>query len=215
MTANNWFFQLLILTKNNLNQKIMKQLTFIFTLCFSLSLYAQNNSTSINMNINMNLEGNTNSQPEPNQNSNMNINFNIEDNNNSGNTLPAQSQPVSNAKQPQPKPQVVYVSGYNGKIGCTPPVNSERLEDMAKTVENQTFNDDKVRVTKQIIRTNCITLDQLIVLLNNFDWDDGKLEIAKFAYDYVYDLENYYKVYNLFTFSSSGEELDEYIQDRN
>ena len=45
---------------------------------------------------------------------------------------------------------------------------------MAKTVKNQTFGDDKVRVTKQIVRSNCITLDQLIVLLNEFDWDDGK-----------------------------------------
>ena len=188
----------------------MKHLTFIFIVCFSLSLYAQNNSTSINMNINMNLESNTNNQSEPNQNSNMNINFNIEENN-QGQSSPSQNQAVSNPTKPEP----VYVSGYNGKIGCTPPVNSERLEDMAKTVENQTFSDDKVRVTKQIIRTNCITLDQLIVLLNNFDWDDGKLEIAKFAYDYVYDLENYYKIYDLFTFSSSGEELEEYIQDRN
>ena len=50
--------------------------------------------------------------------------------------------------------------------------------------------------------------------MNEFDWDDGKLEIAKFAYDYVYDLENYYKVYNLFTFSSSGEELEEFIQSK-
>ena len=119
------------------------------------------------------------------------------------------------ATTPTKQPEVIYVSGYSGKIGCTPPVNSERLEDMAKTVKNQTFGDDKVRVTKQIVRSNCITLDQLIVLLNEFDWDDGKLEIAKFAYDHVYDLENYYKVYNLFTFSSSGEELDEFIQSKN
>ena len=186
----------------------MKQITFIFLLFFSLSLHAQNNSTSINMNINMNIDGNTNNQADPNQNSNMNINFNVEENHQGHSS---QNQAVSSPKEPAP----VYVSGYNGKVGCTPPVNSERLEDMAKTVDNQTFNDDKVRVTKQIIRTNCITLDQLIVLLNNFDWDDGKLEIAKFAYDYVYDLENYYKVYNLFTFSSTGEELEEYIQSRN
>ena len=86
---------------------------------------------------------------------------------------------------------------------------------MANTIENQSFSDDKVRVSKQIIRTNCITLDQLLQLLEQFDFDGGKLEIAKFAYDYVYDLENYYKVYNVFSFSSSGKELDEYIQSEN
>lgn len=183
----------------------MKHLTFIFTLFLSLGLSAQNGSTSINMNINMNIEDNTQSQPEPTHNSNMNINFNVQESNT---TQPA-PEPVQTTK-----PEPVHVSGYTGKVGCTPPTSAERVEDMAKTVEKQTFNDDKVRVTKQIIRTNCMTLDQLLILLNNFDWDDGKLEIAKFAYDYVYDLENYYKVYDLFTFSSSGEELEEFLDSK-
>jgi hypothetical protein len=182
----------------------MKHLHIIFILFFSLGLTAQNNSSiNMNINMNMNMDGNTN-QPATNQNTDMNINLNMEEN--------SQSQPATNQNTtPSTNTQTVYVSGYNGKVGCTPPVSSERIEDMAKTVEKQTFNDDKVRVTKQIIRTNCITLDQLVVILNKFDWDDGKLEIAKFAYNYVYDLENYYKVYDLFTFSSSGKELEEFL----
>ena len=188
----------------------MKQLSLIFMMCLSLSIYAQNNSTSINMNINMNLDATSGDMPETQQNSDMNINLNIEETQQGHSNTSHTQATTTTTKQPE----VIYVSGYSGKIGCTPPVNSERLEDMAKTVKNQTFGDDKVRVTKQIVRSNCITLDQLIILLNEFDWDDGKLEIAKFAYDHVYDLENYYKVYNLFTFSSSGEELDEFIQSK-
>ena len=186
----------------------MKHLTFIFILFLSLGLSAQNGSTSINMNINMNIEDNTQSQPEPTHNSNMNVNFNVQESNT--------TQPQTSRPEPvqTTKPEPVYVSGYTGKVGCTPPTSAERVEEMAKTVEKQTFNDDKVRVTKQIIRTNCMTLDQLVILLNNFDWDDGKLEIAKFAYDYVYDLENYYKVYDLFTFSSSGKELEEFLDSK-
>ena len=183
---------------------------YILTFCFFISLcsLAQNNSGSINMNINMSFESNEQNSAQPNQNTNMNIS--IED------SYQEQPAPVEQTAQPQneTKPEPVYVSGYSGKIGCTPPTSTERIESMAKTVENQSFGDDKVRVTKQILRTNCITLDQLIVILNKFDWDDGKLEIAKFAYDYVYDLENYYKVYDLFSFSSSGEELEEFLDNR-
>jgi len=178
-------------------------LTISFVL-FSLILNAQNNS-SINMNINMNIETTDESAPS---NSDMNVNFNIQE---------TQTQPAQNTSAPantSSTTEVVYVSGYSGKIGCTPPLSADRLSSMAKTVEKQTFGDDKVRVTKQIIRTNCLTLDQLIVILNKFDWDDGKLEIAKFAYDYVYDLENYYMVYDLFTFSSSGEELEEFLNSK-
>lgn len=180
-------------------------LTISFVL-FSLILNAQNNS-SINMNINMNIENTDENAPS---NSDMNVNFNIQE---------TQTQPAQNTSAPANTPstnttEVVYVSGYSGKIGCTPPLSADRVSSMAKTVEKQTFGDDKVRVTKQIIRTNCLTLDQLIVILNKFDWDDGKLEIAKFAYDYVYDLENYYMVYDLFTFSSSGEELEEFLNSK-
>lgn len=167
---------------------------------------AQNNP-SINMNINMNIDGGSaQEEQEPSHNSNMNINFNVQETK----TAPPQANPIKSTQK-----KVIYVSGYTGKVGCTPPTSAKRIEDMAKTIKDKTFNDDKVRVTKQIIRTNCITLDQLIVLLKNFDWDDGKLEIAKFAYDYVYDIENYYKIYGLFTFSSSGEELEEYINSKN
>ena len=45
-------------------------------------------------------------------------------------------------------------------------------------------------------------------------FDEDQLELAKFAYDHVYDLENYYKVYDVFSFSKSGEELEEYIENR-
>lgn len=187
----------------------MKHLSFILILLFSLNLTAQDNSSinmNINMNMNMSIEGNTN-QPETQQSTDMNIDLNMQEN--------SQTQTHTNQNvAPSTTTQTVYVSGYNGEVGCSPPVSSERIEDMSKTVEKQTFNDDKVRVTKQIIRSNCITLDQLIIILNKFDWDDGKLEIAKFAYDYVYDLENYYKVYDLFTFSSSGKELEEFLDSK-
>ena len=83
-----------------------------------------------------------------------------------------------------------------------------------KPLKTQTFGDDKVRVTKQIVRINCITLDQHC-FVERFDWDDGKLEIAKFAYDHVYDLENYYKNIICLHLVVAEKKLDEYIQSKN
>ena len=42
--------------------------------------------------------------------------------------------------------------------------------------------------------------------------ESTKLEFAKYAYKRTYDIENYYKVNDAFTFESSIEELDAYIQ---
>jgi hypothetical protein len=50
--------------------------------------------------------------------------------------------------------------------------------------------------------------------LEEVAFDEGQLELAKFAYDHVDDLENYFEVYGVFSFSSSSEELDEFIENQ-
>lgn len=108
---------------------------------------------------------------------------------------------------------VVYVPGYEGEIGCVPPVTPERYESMLQAVKNQDFDDNKLRVAKQIIKQNaCLTVNQLVGILKLFDFERNKLELAKFAYHYVYDIENYYKVNNVFDFDSSIKKLDAYIK---
>ncbi len=111
-------------------------------------------------------------------------------------------------------PDVVYVPGYNGEIGCQPPLSSDRFRAMLTTIENQDFENSKARVAKQIIDSNCMTTENIVAILNLFDFDDTKLEIAKYAYDYVYDVENYYLVNNVFDFDANVKELDEYIRNK-
>jgi len=152
-------------------------------------------------------------------NNGMNINMNMGDgmniNMNMGNTQQQSTTQTTVMTNTAPQTQVVYVTGYIGKVGCTPPVSEQRFNQMINSVKNQSFSDDKQRVTKQIVKSNCMTVDQLVDLLNEFSFDDGKLDTAKFAYDYIYDVENYFKVFDVFSFSSSGEKLEEYINGRN
>jgi hypothetical protein len=51
-------------------------------------------------------------------------------------------------------------------------------------------------------------------ILQLFTFEDNKLELAKFAYDYCIDRENYYRVNDVFTFSSSKDELSRFLQGR-
>ena len=130
---------------------------------------------------------------------NININNNSNSNSNSGTN--------SNGNN-------IYVPGYIGEVGCTPPLSSNRFNSMLNTIEKQSFSDSKLKVAKQILRSNCVTVNHLIKILELFDFEDTKLKLAKFAYDYVYDIENYYKVNNVFSFDSSVDELDRYIRNR-
>ena len=51
-------------------------------------------------------------------------------------------------------------------------------------------------------------------MLGVFSFEDSRLDFAKFAYDRTHDIGNYYKVNEGFTFESSIEELNDFIQSR-
>ncbi len=113
---------------------------------------------------------------------------------------------------PADKPNVYQMPGYNGKIGCPWPMSDQDFEDAKNSVNSKTFEDTKLTVAKQITGSNCLLCAQVKEMMMLFTFEDSKLEFAKFAYDYVYDLNNYYKLNDAFTFSSSVDELDEYIR---
>ena len=128
---------------------------------------------------------------------------------------PQQTVPATTVvTQPSQPVEIIYVEGYTGRIGCERPVDSDRFSGMMETISDASFSDDKARIAKQILRSNCLVIEQLVEILEEITFDEGQLDLAKFAYEHIYDLENYYQVYGVFSFSSSGEKLDEYIRDQ-
>ncbi|HPD54724.1 MAG TPA: DUF4476 domain-containing protein, partial [Bacteroidia bacterium] len=72
----------------------------------------------------------------------------------------------------------------------------------------------KLTIAKQVIQNNCLTADQVRETMTLFDFENTKLDFAKFAYDRTYDRANYYKVNDAFEFESSIEDLNRYIGGR-
>lgn len=94
-------------------------------------------------------------------------------------------------------------------------IGREQFEDMIESVRKETFNSTKLTIAKSIIKGNpCFMTTQVRDLVKEFSFESGKLEIAKFAYEYTIDKENYYRVADVFGFSSSKEELLQYIESR-
>ena len=58
------------------------------------------------------------------------------------------------------------------------------------------------------------TTQQIVQMVNVLSFDDNRLELAKAAYDSCVDRENYYKVVDAMTYSSTKEKLREYILKR-
>ncbi len=115
---------------------------------------------------------------------------------------------------PAPEPAVYHMPGYSGPVGCPYPMSTSEFEEAKTSIASKGFEDTKMTLAKQIGGSRCFTADQVKQLMALFSFEDNKLDLAKFAYDHTYDIGNYYKVNDAFSFESSVEELNEYIKSR-
>jgi hypothetical protein len=110
------------------------------------------------------------------------------------------------------KPDHYVMQGYNGAIGCPWPMSEGDFNSAKGSISSKPFEENKLTIAKQIIGSNCLTCGQVKQIMTLFSFEQTKLDFAKYAYGYTYDLGNYYKLNDAFTFSSSIDELNAYIQ---
>jgi Domain of unknown function (DUF4476) len=117
------------------------------------------------------------------------------------------------APSPTPVP-VVYLPGYSGKIGCPVPISNGDFSDLKATISSKTFEETKFTIAKQVLNDRCMFVSQVKEIVMQFTFEQTRLDFAKYAYDRTYDVSNYFKVNDAFTFESSIEELNDYIDSR-
>lgn len=109
-------------------------------------------------------------------------------------------------------PDQYILPGYNGPYGCPRPMTPGDFEQAKTSIRSKNFEDSKLTIAKQIIQSNCLLSSQVKEIMLLFSFEDTRLNFAKFAYAYTLDLRNYYKLNDAFTFESSINELDRFIQ---
>lgn len=173
-----------------------------------------NQNTNFNDEFNLNIKVNDNGMTTTTTTNNhangiiVNNNTNPNSNNNQNNTNNNNSNPTNN------NTTVVTnnpVPGYTGRRGCNNVTTDLNFKQMLSTLKAKTFESDKVSIAKQLFRTNCYTVAQVKEILTLFTFESNRLDLAKFAYSCTFDYDNYYQLNDLFTFSSSIDELNDYI----
>lgn len=120
---------------------------------------------------------------------------------------PIQTQVQNIEKQPQfqQQPQQISPTYYQ-------PMSPEDFASAKASISSKSFEDSKLTLAKQIAASNHLTSKQVKEIMQLFSFEDSKLDFAKYAYKYVYDPNNYYIVNDAFKFSSSIDELNEFIK---
>ena len=101
----------------------------------------------------------------------------------------------------------------DSKVDCK--VTDKDIADIKTQIKKQSFSNTKMTLAKQVIKAKkCFTTDQIIEILKLFNYDSLKMDLAKYAYDYVTDKNNYYKTADLLRYEFDKQSLLEYYKSK-
>lgn len=111
-----------------------------------------------------------------------------------------------------PPPPVNYWDYHNDNCNSYryySPMPPESFIALKQTILNCNFESSRLECAKMALAHNYFTSQQIADIMNLFWFESSKLEFAKSAYSHVIDSQNYYQVYNQFSFNSSIKELNQ------
>jgi hypothetical protein len=94
-------------------------------------------------------------------------------------------------------------------------VSELEIADIKKAIDKESFNNTKITIAKNLIRTKkCFTVSQIREVLQLISFEESKLEIAKYAYDFTTDKEKYMTIVDDFSFFSSKDSFTAFVQSK-
>jgi hypothetical protein len=109
-----------------------------------------------------------------------------------------------------------------GPVVIAPPpppltTTDEDMKSILQALRRESFDNVRIQLARQIISSSQkkFLSDHVRQMMQTFDFEPSRLEIAKFAYDYTFDREKYFLVNEAFDFSNSKDTLSRYIQQKN
>jgi hypothetical protein len=97
---------------------------------------------------------------------------------------------------------------------CVRAISNDQFQRGVNSIKNESFSDSQMRIARQFTRSNCLNVDQIITVIGLFSFEQSKLDYAKFAYDFCVDKGNYFMVNDAFTFSSSKDDLNKFLDSK-
>lgn len=108
-----------------------------------------------------------------------------------------------------------FVGGTSEVVNNDPPceVNANDMQTIKNQVNKESFNNTKINIAKQAIKSKkCFKTDQINEILKLFPYSSSKLDIAKFAYQYTSDKDNYFKLADSFSFAADKDDFLKFLQ---
>lgn len=111
-------------------------------------------------------------------------------------------------KQPQNNTVVVVENAAEPSLGY---MSESDFSKTIKLIKSQSFDSDKLDVAKQTLADNKLSVEQIAKICKCFEFENTKLDFAKSAYHHCYEKDKYYFLVDVFEFSSSKSQLNDFI----
>ncbi|MFZ4523534.1 MAG: DUF4476 domain-containing protein [Bacteroidales bacterium] len=95
--------------------------------------------------------------------------------------------------------------------GCANPVSDADFTANLVDISARPFEPMQLSAAKKVAETHCLTAAQVKLVILVFDSESSRISFAKFAYDHVYDRDNYGEVKDALHSEKSKNDLDRYI----
>jgi len=94
---------------------------------------------------------------------------------------------------------------------CTTPLKDIEITNLKSFLGKEEFENRKLQAAKQLISGKCLNFNQLKEVMSLFEFEKSKLDLAKFGYHYVQDIDNYTVVQETFEFGESNSDWKKYV----
>jgi hypothetical protein len=94
-------------------------------------------------------------------------------------------------------------------------ISRAELNDIISSADKISFSSTKLATVKNALNGKYVMSSQVAELVKLFVFESDKIDLAKYCYDITLDKSRYYVVNDSFSFSSSIDELNEFIKNRN
>jgi hypothetical protein len=101
---------------------------------------------------------------------------------------------------------------YNDDRYTIRAMNEQSFAALKETLTKERFDNSRLVIAKQVIDQNYFTTDQVKQLAQMYSFDNYKLDLVKYAYKNTVNKPDYFTLYEIFSFSSSKEDLANYIR---
>lgn len=90
-------------------------------------------------------------------------------------------------------------------------ISDKDYADMLAAVKKESFENSKLDIARSFFTAQHHNTEQVQGMVKLFSFEKNKLAFAKLAYAKTVDKQNYYKIYDAFSFSTSKQELSDFI----